>query len=264
MTDNKNKTLGRIASDSAPRDESISPTAPADPGRRRLLKGAGFVGVAAVGTATTRAALAQTDGEGAAAHSSKSRPAPASREALEVLTALEAETLEALCDCLIPSDAQGPGAREARAVHYIDRSLASHNIAYRDDYLASLSAIDDYARSRRGRPFARLIRDQQESILAALEDDRLDGCSPSAAGFFSLLRSHCIDGTFGDPYYGGNQDLVGWDLLRYPGVRLSVSEADVAMGPALPSTRLSAYDHATYTKLQAQADAQEGEGEGYA
>lgn len=264
MTDNKNKTLDRITSDASARDEAVSLTPPSDPGRRRLLKGAGFVGVAAVGSATTRAAFAQPDAGGAGPHTRQPQPAPESREALEVLTALEAEILEALCDCLIPSDEQGPGAREARAVHYIDRSLASHNIAYRDDYLASLSAIDDYARSRRGRPFARLIRDQQESILAALEDDRLDGCSPSAAGFFSLLRSHCIDGTFGDPYYGGNRNLVGWDLLRYPGVRLSVSEAEVALGPALPSTRLSAYDHATYTKLQAQADARQGEGEDYA
>ena len=45
------------------------------------------------------------------------------REALETLTAAEADILEAFCARLIPSDANGPGAREARAAHYIDRAL---------------------------------------------------------------------------------------------------------------------------------------------
>ena len=65
---------------------------------------------------------------------------------------------------------------------------------------------------------------------------------------FSRLRSHTIDGTFCDPYYGGNRDFVGWDMLRYPGVRLGVSEAEVASGSQLSPNHESAYDNATYTK----------------
>jgi len=52
-------------------------------------------------------------------------PPAAHREALETLTAAEAEILEAFCARLIPSDANGPGAKEARAAHYIDRALAA-------------------------------------------------------------------------------------------------------------------------------------------
>ena len=33
-------------------------------------------------------------------------------------------------------------------------------------------------------------------------------------------------GMFGDPYYGGNVNFVGWDLIGYPGVRTNVSAAD--------------------------------------
>jgi hypothetical protein len=44
-------------------------------------------------------------------------------EALETLTATEADILEAICARLIPSDENGPGAAEARAAHYIDRAL---------------------------------------------------------------------------------------------------------------------------------------------
>ena len=43
-----------------------------------------------------------------------SRRDVAAREALEVLTG-EAETLDAICNCLIPSDEYGLGAFEARA-----------------------------------------------------------------------------------------------------------------------------------------------------
>ena len=32
-----------------------------------------------------------------------------------------------------------------------------------------------------------------------------------------------MQGTFGDPYYGGNANFVGWDLIGYPGVRLAVT-----------------------------------------
>ena len=45
------------------------------------------------------------------------------REPIENLTAYEADLLEAICARIIPTDANGPGAREARAAQYIDRAL---------------------------------------------------------------------------------------------------------------------------------------------
>lgn len=208
--------------------------------RRNLLKSAGIMGAAALGTGAAGQVIAQDGGADAG---------PIAREALEALTAAEAEFLEHACDCLIPSDDNGPGAKEARAVHYIDRSLAAHNAADRHAYLVSIAAIDDFARRSRGKPFSQLIRDQQESILRAVQNDEVPGCAPSGSGFFSMLRSHTIDGTFCDPYYGGNQDFVGWDLIRYPGIRLSASETDVASGSSLAPNHQSAYDNDTYTKM---------------
>ena len=49
--------------------------------------------------------------------------APGGGDAWETLTATEAATLQAMTARLIPSDENGPGAREARAVRYIDRAL---------------------------------------------------------------------------------------------------------------------------------------------
>ena len=87
-------------------------TQPDDPphnlSRRNLLKGAGIVGAAAVGSTAASQVIAQDSPQTYQASS------PAALEALEALTAEEAETLEAICDCLIPSDENGPGAKEAQ------------------------------------------------------------------------------------------------------------------------------------------------------
>ena len=40
------------------------------------------------------------------------------------------------------------------------------------------------------------------------------------------MLNHTQQGTFGDPYYGGNANFVGWDLLGYPGIRTMVSAAE--------------------------------------
>jgi gluconate 2-dehydrogenase gamma chain len=211
--------------------------------RRDLLKSAGALGVGALGGAVSVQSAAADTGVNLV----ESIPL---REALEVLTAEEAATLEAICDCLIPSDSNGPGAKEARAVHYIDRSLAGHNGANRQDYLIGLSAVNDYSKQTRGKAFYDLTLDVQNSILLAMQENKLEGFSPSASGFFNTLRGDAIDGTFCDPYYGGNQHFVGWDMLNYPGIRLSASETDVAQGARLRPTHQSAYDHATYTKME--------------
>ncbi len=217
-----------------------------DHSRRNLLKGFGLMGAAAVGVSTASSVIA-ADGPSQAADSASMQTIPA-REALEVLTASEAATLEAICDCLIPGDANGPGAKDARAVHYIDRSLASHNQADRQNYMIGLNAINEHALKSAGKTFAELSREQQETILRAVQENTVEGFASSSAAFFNTVRNHTIDGTFCDPYYGGNRNFVGWDLLRYPGVRLGVSEADIALGADLAPNHQSAYDYATYLK----------------
>jgi gluconate 2-dehydrogenase gamma chain len=181
-------------------------------------------------------------------------------EALETLTAAEAETLEALVDRILPSDANGPGAREARAAHYIDKSLAADNRDSRENYLIGLTALDEAAVGQHGRRFHLLAAAQQDALLDAVIAGEVPGFRPSGSGFFGMVRNHTIDGCFADPYYGGNRDFVGWDLLGYPGVRVSVSESDVALGSALAPNHQSAYDFPTFTKLVATTTGGSGHG----
>jgi hypothetical protein len=77
--------------------------------RRSLFK---QLGLASAATAVSGTSLAS----GVAAPAAPVAPAPMpAGEALETLTAAEAEALEAIVSRLIPTDENGPGATEARA-----------------------------------------------------------------------------------------------------------------------------------------------------
>jgi gluconate 2-dehydrogenase gamma chain len=80
-----------------------------------------------------------------------------------------------------------------------------------------------------------------------MEKNVATGFTPNAAAFFALVRTHTIQGTFCDPYYGGNSDFVGWDLIGYPGIRLTVTAEEQRMKARASSVRQSAYADATFS-----------------
>jgi gluconate 2-dehydrogenase gamma chain len=162
------------------------------------------------------------------------------------LTAAEAATLEAIVARLIPSDANGPGALEAGAARYIDRALGDALLAHRPAYAAGLAALEAYAQARAGGSFAALPSQRQDELLTDLEQNRVTGSTPSSSGFFDLVLGHTLEGTFGDPNYGGNQGFIGWELIGYPGLRLAVTAEQQRMGAALEPLQSSAYDHAQF------------------
>lgn len=177
-------------------------------------------------------------------------PAAAPRaEPLETLTQPEAETLEAIAARLIPTDANGPGAREARAAHYIDRALGGALAGSREAYRSGLTALDAHARATKGRGFAQLTEADQDQLLTALEQNAVPGFAPpGSAVFFNLVLNHTQQGTFGDPYYGGNRGFVGWDLVGYPGVRLAVTADEQRLGQRPRRLHMSAYDYSMFSQ----------------
>ncbi len=212
------------------------PDSSSDLSRRELFKQVGLAGTAVVVSATALGCSPEPLATSAAPAVS------AAREALETLNAAEADALEAIVARLIPSDENGPGAKEARAAHYIDRALAGPLRALRGNYAAGLAALDDYAQSAKGAPFAKLSAQDQDAVLSAMENNTATGFAPNAAAFFNLLRTHTIEGTFSDPYYGGNANFAGWTLIGYPGIRMGVSADDQRMGAKPEPIRKSAYD----------------------
>jgi gluconate 2-dehydrogenase gamma chain len=218
--------------------------------RRDLLKRAAVVGGAAVVARSTEA-IRPADASGPA----DALAVQAAREPLEHLTAAEADILEAVVARLIPTDANGPGATEARAARYIDRALGGALASSRQAYSAGLAALDRHARSSRGKAFTELPPADQDALLVEVENGTATGFTGNPAAFFSMVLNHTQQGTFGDPYYGGNASFVGWDLIAYPGIRTMVNAADQQQleQHALKKSRKSAYDYDGFTKASARA-----------
>ncbi len=229
--------------------------------RRDLLKRAAAVG-AAVDVARRLQPSVEGATEGSAAEGSAKAFAlhdhaamAAAREPLENLTATESDLLEAIVARLIPTDASGPGATEARTAHYIDRALGGALASSRQAYTAGLAALDKYSRSSRGKAFTELSATDQDSVLIDVETGAATGFTGSSASFFGLVLNHTHQGTFGDPYYGGNANFIGWDLIGYPGIRTMVTAADQQQleKHALKPNHKSAYDYESFTKATARA-----------
>lgn len=173
----------------------------------------------------------------------RARAQAAAAQSFISFSASEAETLRAIVARLIPADQNGPGALEARVDRYIDRALAGALRSSRPAYTAGLAAVNAQAQTSKGATFARLSFGDQDSVLKNIEQTNVS--------FFNLIRTHTIEGMFSDPFYGGNDKFIGWDLIGYPGARISVSANMQRMDRAAEPSRKSAYDYGMFSKGEA-------------
>lgn len=131
------------------------------------------------------------------------------------LTPQQRRTTEMLVDRIIPSDELGPGALELGAANYIDVQMADYLAPQLGAWVAGLDALDVFAMQSQGALFADLSAEKRDAVLLALPQ--------TLQGFFNQARTFTLQGTFGDPHYGGNKDGKGWDIIRYPGPRSATS-----------------------------------------
>jgi gluconate 2-dehydrogenase gamma chain len=215
--------------------------------RRDLLRTAGAVGAAALlpGAVAAEAPSAATPTGGLMTAAPLSAPPTGP---LMNLTAQETEILSAMVDRLITSDETGPGAIDAGALRFIDRALSEAESNQAEAYRAGLAALDRYSVYSRSAPFVELSPRDQDSVLIDCQIGAASGAGTgfegSSAAFFNMVKGHTWQGTFGDPQYGGNVNFVGWDLIRYPGLRMRVTDDDQRRLEAneLEAVRRSAYD----------------------
>jgi gluconate 2-dehydrogenase gamma chain len=124
----------------------------------------------------------------------------------EYLEPETARTLAALAAEIIPSD-DGPGAREAGAVYFIDRALATFDSDKHELYKSGLKEV--------GTAISRLFpgagdveglsREQRREVINAIQSTE----------FFAVLREHVVLGFLGDLEYRGNQGKVGWRYIGF-------------------------------------------------
>lgn len=148
---------------------------------------------------------------------------------LRFFTEQEALIVAAAASRIVPTDEAGPGAREAGVVIYIDRQLAgpwgrdAHRYTH-EPFDESVAAEFGYQGAAPPKQIYReglkelagldqLAPPEQDAQLARIE----------RTPFFDLLRRNTIEGMFCDPLHGGNVDMVGWQLVGFPGPRMSNS-----------------------------------------
>jgi hypothetical protein len=149
------------------------------------------------------------------------------------LTTAELTTLKAALGRLIPLDDLGPGANEAGVFVSIDRALGGKSAASLSLYQKGLAALDTAAGTG---GFAALDAAKQDEILTTAEAGKLTG---DPGGFFATLLNDTRIGMFADPIHGGNVNFAGWDLMRYPGVKLAWSAQDQAVNGTPAPTHIS-------------------------
>ena len=148
------------------------------------------------------------------------------RVPLRFFTETEALIVAAAASRIFPSDDADPGAREAGVAIFIDRQLAG---PYgRDRFRYTQPPFEDAPRELgyQGSATPRQIyRNGLKSLQgfhllsAAAQDEALHKIESNV--FFSLLRRNTIEGMFCDPMHGGNADMIGWQLVGFPGPRMS-------------------------------------------
>jgi hypothetical protein len=108
---------------------------------------------------------------------------------------------------VLPAVDGRPGAREAGAIHFIDRALATFNAAQKTLYVEGVADLNRRAAAAGattdGANFAALTAAQQDSLLREIEQ----------TPFFQTVRFDTLIGTFALPTWGGNRDFAGWRML---------------------------------------------------
>jgi gluconate 2-dehydrogenase gamma chain len=125
--------------------------------------------------------------------------------ALEFFSPEDGRDVGAIVAQIIPSD-DIPGAREAGAVYFIDRSLRTWLAPRAQGFRSGLH--DFQAKLQAAHPPASFAQASDETQRAFLE-------SVEASEFFQTTRTLTLIGMFALPAYGGNRDGIGWRLIGF-------------------------------------------------
>ena len=162
--------------------------------RRDFVEQLGVIG------ATWMLAMSPGTMSGIEPHPHGSVPAPT----LRFFGAVDAKEIAAIAERIIPSD-DGPGAKEAGALYFIDGGLvtfAKDQQRFFRDGLADLTKRVS-ATFPPATLFSSLTTSQQDQLLKSMEQ----------TPFFQAMRLATIAGMFCLPQYGGNRSFVGWKAI---------------------------------------------------
>ena len=218
--------------------------------RRSLIKASAPVGAALLsGSLSDVAAQAETTAHTHTAQLQAGAPPTASTGSREAkasylfLNSEEAAFIEASVARLIPADEKWGGAIEAGVPNFIDKQLGgawgAGERLYRGGPWQQGSATQGYqlpftpaelfrtaiaainGELKAATPFARMSTVDQDAYLHGLEAGGKDLGGVPSKEFFAALWEITLEGFFSDPVYGGNRDMLAWQMIGFPGAYAS-------------------------------------------
>ena len=171
-----------------------------DPFTRRGFLGAVSAGMGGAWMAANWPAVASAASHAATAVAARGRVR------FRSLSPEAAVEIEAMTIRILPSD-DGPGAREAGVIYFIDRALGTFLRDQRPLVTPGLAELNAAAAARHPGVgnFSALDAAAQDDVLRAIE----------GGDFFGLIRRATIAGFLANPSYGGNRDTVGWRWIGF-------------------------------------------------
>ena len=167
--------------------------------RRRFLLGSSG--------ALTGAWLASNWPAIAAAHEhAANTTAAAGPEALGFLSVADAADVDAIAAQILPSGGT-PGAREAHAVYFIDRALATFFAERAPAFRTGLAQFQSAFRAAYPSPTSFSAASTAEQIPFLHTAD--------TTPFFTSVRQLTVMGTLGASKYGGNFGGAGWKMMGF-------------------------------------------------
>ncbi len=127
------------------------------------------------------------------------------------------QTVDRLCDTIIPADDMGPGAHQAGVPFYID-TLLHYTAGEQQSWLQGLKDVERAAAARFGRAFLECTATEQEQIVATMAANE-GKPETDLEQFFGRLKALTIEAyCFSEParrdYFGYRGDTV---LTDFPG-----------------------------------------------
>lgn len=154
------------------------------------------------------------------------------------------KTIEAAAERIFPETEEGPGAKGLGVGYYIDHQLYGAwgnntkeyhvgpffeseavpeqgyqtRLTRAEVFTLGIETLTNEAQSRHQKLFFELENEQQDAILKDFESDKVKMRGTATPKyFFGLLRQATIEGAYSDPLYGGNKDMQGWKMKKFPG-----------------------------------------------
>ncbi|MFD1849804.1 gluconate 2-dehydrogenase subunit 3 family protein [Oceanobacillus bengalensis] len=215
--------------------------------RRAFLKSSGLTigGLVVGGTIGTFLGRGEPE-TGVKTEQAEPTPVQNPNEALMFFYPDEYQKTMAAAERIFPADDLGPGAKELNVAIYIDHQLASQwgvnardyrlgpwynpeptqgsqiKLLRKDLFRLGLKELDNYSNKNYQKDFVALEASEQDEILVAFEQGEAGSLSGvSSSEFFKLLRTLTMEGVYADPMYGGNNQMNGWAMRKYPGTRMN-------------------------------------------